>query len=386
MYQSLMDGVDSRVSAGKSFAATFGGHCPDYHTWPNCWIPYVTFDKVTRPLTESLNMRSTGMLPIVYPYQVSSFEKFAKVCYQNDSYPPSTGFFSFGFGISAKNEQGERYHDTTGYNPSSKYQLLVPSFEYGKEVAETLLVNAHAISSRQIPLDEIISCYHSAVNTSSCTGAVTDFIQLAIDNQTRPASSVYHAINPANNRSALVGFTAVIINWDTVLGNGAPSVMSNIFAVLDSGQSQYTYYFKEGRAVYKGIGDLHQRRYHHMRRRFAFLPSGSTTSAYNYSVSFYPSQEFYDTYHTQTPFYVCLVSLLIVLGTSIIFLVYDFFVKREALEQTRILEAKQTYVRFISHVRSPGSLLILSNKSHFLFLGNSNSIKYCVFGNASNEK
>jgi hypothetical protein len=372
MYQSLLDGVESRVSAGQSFAAAFGGYCPESSSWPNCWIPYSTFDRITLPLADSLNMKSTGMLPIVRPEEVESFERFAKQAFDNSSFPSTTGTHPFGFGIAALNGT-ERYHDTTGYNPASPYQLLVPTLEYRMEFAGSLMINAHSVASRQVPLDEIITCYRTSADLSKCSGTVTDFVQLGIDSEARPSSSVIQPINPANNRSDLVGFISIVINWDTILRNGAPSVMSDIYVVLSSGKLQYTYYFEDGDAIYEGGGDLHDDDYNHLKKSYELSPSAADISQLEYSVTFYPSDKFYNTYHSDTPFLVCLISLLIVLGTSLIFLVYDFFVKRESLEQTRILEAKQTYVRFISHVSS-----VLFSSSLPLLLSSSLTLSPCV--------
>jgi hypothetical protein len=353
LFRSLLDGVDARVAAGQSFAAVFGGYCPESSSWPNCWIPYTTFVGVTTSLGTTLQMILTGILTIVRPEEVTSFENFMKAQYIADSFPPTTGYYAPGeFGIFSFNStSGQLYHDTTGNNPWNPFNVLIPASEYLKPYSAVLMYNALSAPTQQEALNELMTCSLSHISCNASVSDITNYLQKS-DGSYEPTTIMFVPITPVNNQSDLVGLVSIIISWSEVLSAGAPSVLTNIYAVLSSGTTETTFKFERGHAVYHGIGDLHDNKFDHQRKSFAFSPVRSGISKYNYTLTLYPSQKFYDTYHTQTPFYVCLVSLLIVFGTSFIFLAYDFFVKRESLEQTRILEAKQTYVRFISHVSS----------------------------------
>jgi hypothetical protein len=344
VHQSVTEGVDARSSSGKSFAASFGGFCPNSDDWPNCWVPYVTFVDSTASLATSLNMGLIGMLPIVRPDQVTSFETFATQIYANESYPANISTF-----IRAISATGETYRSSSGYNPKSKYQVLIPTFEFHKNFSYALMYDTHApgIGDQSVPLDEIIDCHLKSQYCASYTD-----LSEQDTTQDGPMSYRFFAISPAKNRSDLVGFVSLLIRWESVFTHGSPSVLTDIDLVLETDDRSYTYHYLDGEAFYKGPGDLHESKFNHLKKKYAIEFPNSNPNSYNYTMTFYPTQRFYNTYHSDTPFLVCLISLLIVLGTSLIFLVYDFFVKRESLEQTRILEAKQTYVRFISHVSS----------------------------------
>lgn len=348
MYRTLLDGVDARNSAGRSFAAAFGGYCPDSTDWPNCWIPYNVFEGITTSLGVTLNMILPGILPILKPDQVPAFEDFAQEVFINESFPTSTGNRSGEFGIFSVNRTtGKLYHDTTGMNDFNPYDVLIPFFQYYKHFWTVIMYNALSSESVALPLNELITCSRLQIQ---CNASVSDIFNLRVNDELTPATVMFLPVVPVNNQSDLVGFVSIFISWPDVLEAGAPSVLSNIYAVLSSGTTEITFLFKNGHARFYDNGDKHDQKFNHKRKKFDFSLTGTGVSSFNYSITLYPAQQFYDTYHTQTPFYVCLVSLLIVLGTSFIFLIYDFFVKREAIEQTRILEAKQTYVRFISHV------------------------------------
>lgn len=90
LHRSLLDGIESRVSAGQSYAAIFGGYCSHSYSWPNCWIPYITFIDITTSLGLSLHMILTGILTIVRPEEVNSFETFIKDKYILDNFSDLT--------------------------------------------------------------------------------------------------------------------------------------------------------------------------------------------------------------------------------------------------------------------------------------------------------
>jgi hypothetical protein len=304
------------------------------------------------------------MLPIVQPEEeaITSFETFAHEIYANESFSSTISPV-----IYAVLPSGERYQPSNGVNPSSPYQILVPVAETEKAFSGALMYDAHApgIGDQSHALDDIITCSLAGPPSTNSCSAVTDLMELGLTGNgqeaTKPSPTSYRffGIYPANNLTTLVGFISLLIQWESILTHGAPSVMTDIDVILRTDSSTFTFHFKHGAASYKGPGDIHQHKFDRHRKVFEIKFPGASPTSLNYTMTFYPTQAFYDTYHTDTPLIVCVVSLLIVLGTSLIFLIYDFFVKRESLEQTRILEAKQTYVRFISHVSPPACPLVL---------------------------
>jgi hypothetical protein len=348
MFQTQLSGLNARISTGESFAALYGGFCPNEENWPNCWIPFSIWVENTSPLVDILKIRVTSLLPIVYPHQVSSFELFSKVCFAEGNFPPGTGNHSFGYGIYSLDKNGQSYHDTTGISPWSPYQLLTPSLEAPHSIASTMLYNVHSQQSRSVAMDQIIRCYETS---SDCSSSMTGILQLIVDNTPRPSSIIFSPITPSSNQSKLVGFVSIVINWNTILTTST-STRSPIIVIIDSGSPQATYELDNGKIRFLGFGDHHDSSLSEYKRAYDLTPT-STQGKFNYTVTFYPTRAYYEVYHTNNPVYVCLSAGLIILFTSLIFLIYDFFAKRESSEQTRILEAKQTYVRFISHVTFP---------------------------------
>jgi hypothetical protein len=391
-YHEISQNVESRIAVGKSVAANYGGFCPKSSDWPNCWLPYDMFEGLVEPYQDTLQMVLTGMYPIVSIDQVASFENFSYEVYQQEGYPSSIGRASGTYGIFSRDlVNGGFFHDTTDESSQSFYKVLVPMFQMKKRYFPMALFNAHSAPSQTLPIDQIITCYQSIPKL--CDSSVTDFVDLDETEEQVPTTGVYIAIAPLRDPSKLVGFVSYYIRWLEILSEKL-QVLKNTELVIDTGMTIRTFRFKPDGVEMVGDGDLHDIAFDDLRISFELSMSGSTKSLYNYTLSFYPTQDFWNDYHTNTPFYVCLSALLVVLVTSLLYLFYDFFAKRESLEQTRILEAKQTYVRFVSHVSltsiPPHSDLFLMILPP-LFLrstspGNTYTSEYCLLRNASTSK
>jgi signal transduction histidine kinase len=73
-----------------------------------------------------------------------------------------------------------------------------------------------------------------------------------------------------------------------------------------------------------------------------------------YKITFYPTDDLYETYVTSFPFIAGCTCIGIIGIVSAIFFVYDYFVRKDSHEQHVLLDAKRKYVRFISHeIRTP---------------------------------
>lgn len=74
----------------------------------------------------------------------------------------------------------------------------------------------------------------------------------------------------------------------------------------------------------------------------------------------YPTKELYNLHHTNTPWMMSMWSIIMVLLASIIFLVYDHFVKVESITKQHIMESRRRLVRFVSHeIRTPLNTVVL---------------------------
>lgn len=79
----------------------------------------------------------------------------------------------------------------------------------------------------------------------------------------------------------------------------------------------------------------------------------SNTSAV-YTLSVYPSDEYFEAYRTDSPVFATVGSVCIIIFTALLFFLYNFCVRREFSHMKDLLEAKRKFVRFVSHeVRTP---------------------------------
>ena len=86
----------------------------------------------------------------------------------------------------------------------------------------------------------------------------------------------------------------------------------------------------------------------------------SATTPFEYILTLYPSAQFRDSYSTRNPRRATIGSVCIILFTSLAFLLYDFFVRRELLAKKDLLEAKRQFMRFVCHeVRSPLNSVVM---------------------------
>jgi signal transduction histidine kinase len=104
-----------------------------------------------------------------------------------------------------------------------------------------------------------------------------------------------------------------------------------------------------------GEGDLHDPKFDKNRRSTLLTKTGffSSTSA-SYTLTLYPNDELFDVYSTTNPNVATAGAVCIIIFTSLLFILYDFFVRQEFNMRLSVLEAKRKFVRFVSHeVRTP---------------------------------
>ena len=73
-----------------------------------------------------------------------------------------------------------------------------------------------------------------------------------------------------------------------------------------------------------------------------------------------PTDDFVKSYSTSNPTNATVAALSVIVFISILFLLYDYFVRREFLEKHQLLEAKRRFIRFVSHeVRTPLNAVLM---------------------------
>lgn len=79
-----------------------------------------------------------------------------------------------------------------------------------------------------------------------------------------------------------------------------------------------------------------------------------TLGSSSYSITVHFEDSFADEFRTNNPYYVMCVSLIVTLVTSLLFVLYDYFTKRQSIEQQIVSNTRREFVRYISHeIRTP---------------------------------
>ena len=145
--------------------------------------------------------------------------------------------------------------------------------------------------------------------------------------------------------------------------------MSGLIIVLrTSSGSSHTYKVEKGEVIYVGPGSTTQiddedggeDDDHAMKHDFFYSatahinPNYFSNTTVEYYMDIYSTQEFTNIYTTRNPFIACVGTVCTILGTALLFLAYDYFVRREFHSKKKLLHAKRQFVRFVSHeVRTP---------------------------------
>lgn len=109
-------------------------------------------------------------------------------------------------------------------------------------------------------------------------------------------------------------------------------------------------------------GDLHEEKYNDLGQ----TASLTTRSPYHsdmfsaYLLKIYPTDEFIESYSTNNPQNATIVAISIVVLITILFFIYDFYVRREFHERKQVLKAKRAFIRYVSHeVRTPLNAVLM---------------------------
>lgn len=78
-------------------------------------------------------------------------------------------------------------------------------------------------------------------------------------------------------------------------------------------------------------------------------PGQYSVSSPNYTLTAYPNDELLEMYETGNPTIATVGSVCIILFTSVIFFLYDFFVRSEIQHKDSLFKARRQFVRFVSH-------------------------------------
>ena len=124
-----------------------------------------------------------------------------------------------------------------------------------------------------------------------------------------------------------------------------------------------TYSIKDGKATLVDQRDAHDSTFDSYKKERTFHGEGLFTqsvAAGKYSISIYPTTEYFETYQTDNSWIAMAVVVGAIIFTSLLFVLYDVAVRQESSYKSMKLDIKRRYVRFISHeVRTPLNVVVL---------------------------
>mmetsp|Transcript_3591 Transcript_3591/g.8616 ORF Transcript_3591/g.8616 Transcript_3591/m.8616 type:complete len:1054 (-) Transcript_3591:195-3356(-) len=359
--------IEEKKKATDSLALMVGTANPNADAWPNVYMEgYEEIATSLRVITEG----SLSFCPIVVPggEEQQSFEEFAYDLFYNVmDYPNTTGVSAFGRGVfsygSGENGDQEwpdgRFHIQSGwtYHRISD-EIIVPFLQsdYGSHSA--LMLNVHFEHNRAAAIDETIRCSRERAKQNTedgddmeC-GSITDLMwsETAADVDPGPAGLMMVPIYPRNNNKNLTGFIVGKQIWSDLLKHGFENDVNGLDIVLrtDAGTA-HTYRIQGGEAIYISPDDTHD-----PNARFSIVgthinPRFFSNSTRKYYLDIYSTNEFAQSYSTTNPTIACVGSILIIIFTSAMFFLFDFFVRRDFHDKKKLLDAKRQFVRYISH-------------------------------------
>lgn len=339
-----------------SMSTYIGQWNPRASDWP--FVVQPGFEEMSRHLLDTISGDDLGFLPIVNASVLSDWEQFAYDYYYNKRNPPfapnTVGNVSFGFGVwSTDPTTGEQYHDnqpTTTWN-SSRPTMKTPVLHVDDHTNLIVMYNLYSNEVRGSPIDEIMDCVEQKLqpdirNCSSISNIIPNMLKWK--GAIGPGAVLYQPVFPRDNRSTITGFTVSSIRFEKILENAFADAVNGVDCVLSSKDEGpvFTYGVKDGLLFEKGYGDVHEK------DKTGYCRALNEDESYYsnpYSLCLYATDAYYESLSTSNPRTATIGAVLVIFVTSLIFLFYDFAVKREFHNKRELLEAKRRFMRFVSH-------------------------------------
>jgi len=365
-----------------TMASIIGNQHPNKEDWP--FVLVNGYDHTAHRLVQTIFADGMGFAPIVTPENLGSFEEFAYDSYYNTlGYPNTTAESGFGRGVWAKDTTGEfnvthedqEYHEGTVHpngetSYGSPYEIFTPVFQHSDgEVSKPLMLNLHNEKKRGETIDNILDCAqhyeHMGMDQEDC-GQLTNLLLLT--QRKVPASLIMQPVYPMNDPGEVTGIVSSPLVWQDVFMNAFGDQVNGVHCVITSGSGvSYTYLITAGEASLIGAGDLHQAKFdervqmmdltdsnggHHDHEMHTNEMHG--TSSFSITLKIYPTEAFMETYRTPNPLIATIIIVCMMIILTVVFCLYDWYVRNEFHFKNELLEAKRNFIRFVSHeVRTP---------------------------------
>ena len=361
--------TETKIQGGEVMESVLSNAFPDADQWP--MVGLKGYYETANTIASLTGHTSMAFIVMVEPEEVEDFEEHAWDHYRSQDYPPDAGTFELGFGIRRRGSDGnvfDRSGNYTTYNSTN--QVLTPVLDHSTWDSAMLMYNVHVSSTA---VDSIIECSkvqhleqheeelgvgHSHPNCSIVTG-------FKMTNDGDLVGLIYKPIYPKNDPVHLVGMIGSSVNFKDVLVSVVPAYFDGITAVISSHTQTHTsdhttidydtvtYQIVDGQPRLVGEGDLHDTAYDAYGQS-TILNDFNTDApdAVIYTLAIYPDG-FYQ-FQTKIPIYVALGFVAAICASAVVFLLYDYLMRRQSNEQMLVLDMKRRFVRFISHeIRTP---------------------------------
>jgi len=359
-----------RLMATVSIASFVSEMLPYAEPWP--FVTVKGFERQATNILETSSGVGSAFAPIVRPDQVDVFEDFVYDFYQNTrkpTFPQGTGTSSFGEGIFAMDQNAsspdKRYHITDGSTSyGSPYDILTPILHHSTGASSFLMNNMHSEEIRGRSIDKMLNCTSNFLmqsNASTVRCAVITDARLMLSTG-GPSALIFQPVFPARNRENLTGLIVNHIVWEQLLENLFDKEISGIDCVIEAEGSAFTYKITDGAATYvMKEGDFHEPRYNSLRRCVNVTDDELYfEESPKYSLCLYPNSKLYGSYRTNNPRIAAIGAVSTIVFTSLLFFMYDYFVRRDVTAKKDLLQAKRRFMRFVSHeVRTPLSAVCM---------------------------
>lgn len=376
--------IASRLKLGViALASVVEQTLPDAETWP--FVHVNGFEIIARNIVETSSGQSMGFLPIVLPQQLKEFEDYAvNVTMKGEAVTNRM------YGLDA---EGQRYNETDGSTYwESPYKIFTPFHQHSFSNA-LFLANYHSIEARGEVVDQVIDCAKRRAQESleahsldpdwkprECS-VLTDIVDLSqkVPIET-PSAVLIQPLYPANDPTKMTGFITSAIRWEDTLLDVFSSDVSGVDCVLETETQVFTYEINRGVVTLKGEGDLHDQSFNKFARSVQLtMPGEYRQESPTYRLTAYPNIELFNVYETQNPLIATIGTVCIILFTSLLFITYDCFVRREFHTRDELSKARRQFVRFISHeVRTPVSAYLISLVAGFIQVKTHGEIRFAV--------
>jgi len=330
---------------------------PEAERWP---LVHVNgYREMAQKVIETSSAWHMGFIPLVQVDRLAEFEDYAfNTVMKGDAITNR---------VWGMDENGQKYNETDGSTYwGSAHRIFTPFYQHSHSDV-LFLMNWHSIEARGRLVDEMIECSELRAREMRDNAGNNDFSPRDCSVSTEivdlyfrpiveePAVVVAQPIYPANDPTVMSGLVASATVWDRTFEGVFSSEVSGVDLVLSTDTQAFTYEVHNGIAILRGSGDLHDPDFD----EYAHLvilsePGNHSISSPRYTLTAYPSEDFFAIYKTNNPVIASIGAVCIIMFTSVLFFFYDFLVRTEFNHKESVSRARGQFVRFISHeVRTP---------------------------------